>query len=287
MSLFVSGNLTGLCGCAYVCVCVLVCMRVCVCVRVQIQIQKPSNLALARACWSNYKQRYTVKLLFVLSPAGKITFVSDAYPGRITDYDLVRLSGFLELVEPGDRYAADKGVTINPLLLPLQAMITMPPRKHTNQQQFSSDSAKEVHTQAKVRVHVERAIRKIKVFKYVSQTQPLHTLRYFSKAVFVVSMLVNYWGAPVGPKFMKKSVAAMEVRTTFSCWKAAACVAHLLLCAQKVKKNAAWSSANIRPCVLGESLPDAVLDESRYPAEGNEPEAEPYDPEVIIQFVRE
>lgn len=177
----------------------------------QIEIQQPKNVALARACWSNYKQRYTVKILFVLSPAGKIIFVSDAFPGRITDVDLVRLSGFLDYVQPGDRFAADKGVTIDSLLLPLGARIRMPPRKLDNQPQFTPDCVDEIHRQARVRVHVERAIRKVKVFKYISSKQPLHTLRYFGKAVWFAAMLVNQFAPPIGPKHMAESVAATKV----------------------------------------------------------------------------
>lgn len=177
----------------------------------QVQIQKPSDLNLARACWSNYKQRYTVKILFVLSPCGKIVFVSEAFPGRITDSDLVRLSGFLDLVEDGDVYAADKGVTVNPLLIPLGARIIYPPFKKKGQAAFSADMAAESHAQAKVRVHVERSIRKVKVYKYMSQEQPLHTLRYYSQAVWVIVCLVNMFGSPVGPAYMEETVRAQKV----------------------------------------------------------------------------
>lgn len=150
-------------------------------------------------------------MLFVLSPAGKIVFTSAAFPGRITDYDLVRLSGFLDLVEERDCFAADKGVTIQSLLLPLGAKIIMPPRKLEGQDQFSADAVHEGQGQAKVRVHIERAIRKVKVFKYISRRQPLHTLRYFSKCVWFIVFLVNLWGSPVGPSWMEENVEAQKV----------------------------------------------------------------------------
>jgi hypothetical protein len=150
----------------------------------------------------------------MLSPAGKIVFTSAAFPGRITDYDLVRLSGFLDLVEKGDCFAADKGVTVQSLLLPLGAKIIMPPRKLANQKQFSADAVYEGQSQAKVRVHIERAIRKVKTYKYISRRQPLHTLRYFSKCVWFVVFLVNLWGAPIGPAHMVETVVGQKVRTS-------------------------------------------------------------------------
>jgi hypothetical protein len=75
----------------------------------EIFIERPTCKNAARACWSRYKHRYTVKVclqphpslptivpqvpdslnlqqqvLFVLSPFGMVKYTSDAYPGRIT-----------------------------------------------------------------------------------------------------------------------------------------------------------------------------------------------------------
>lgn len=71
-------------------------------------------------------------------------------------FNQVKCSGFLDLVEKGDCFAADKGVLIRSELAARGAMLKAPPRKLKGQKQFSADAAMEVTLQAKVRIHVER-----------------------------------------------------------------------------------------------------------------------------------
>ena len=44
-----------------------------------------------------------------ISPDGVITFVSSLYPGSISDKELTRQSGIMDLHEPGDSVMADRG----------------------------------------------------------------------------------------------------------------------------------------------------------------------------------
>ena len=165
----------------------------------EIRIQKPSDPNLARACWSEYKHYYTIKILIVLSPAGHIVYVSRAFPGRITDNDLVRKCGFLDLVEKGDVYAADKGVNIGSALALRGAILRTPPRKFTGQAQFSSDAEFETSRQANLRIHVERAIRSVKCFRYWQGDVQIALLRHAGRAMRVCVMLTNLQDQPFGP----------------------------------------------------------------------------------------
>ena len=51
---------------------------------------------------SNYKNDSTYKGLVGISPNGVITFVSLLYPGSISDKELTRRCGILELLDEGD-----------------------------------------------------------------------------------------------------------------------------------------------------------------------------------------
>ena len=53
---------------------------------------------------------------FASHPVLDITFVSQLYPGRISDIEIVEQSNFCELIEAGDQYLADKGFEIHDLI---------------------------------------------------------------------------------------------------------------------------------------------------------------------------
>ena len=62
--------------------------------------------------FSSYKNHNTFKALVGISPDGAITFVSSLYPGCISDKELTRKSGILDLLEEGDSVMADTGFEI-------------------------------------------------------------------------------------------------------------------------------------------------------------------------------
>ena len=62
--------------------------------------------------FSSYKNSNTFKALVGISPDGVITFVSSFYPGSISDKELTRPSGFLDLLDCGNSVMADRGFDI-------------------------------------------------------------------------------------------------------------------------------------------------------------------------------
>ena len=84
--------------------------------------------------FSHYKNHNTYKSLIGLSPSGVVTFVSDLFPGSISDRDLVRRSGMLALLTPGDTIMADWGFDIADDLTPLGVCIDIPPFLRDKQQ---------------------------------------------------------------------------------------------------------------------------------------------------------
>ena len=93
----------------------------------EIYVQKPVLPDLQQMTFSNYKNSNTYKVLVEISPAGAITFISDLYAGAISDKELTKESGILQLLEIGDTVMADRGFDIQDDLTPLGVKLNVPP----------------------------------------------------------------------------------------------------------------------------------------------------------------
>ena len=93
----------------------------------EIYVQKPALPDLQQMTFSNYKNSNTYKVLVGISPAGAITFISDLYAGAISDKELTKQSGILQLLEIGDTVMADRGFDIQDDLTPLGVKLNVPP----------------------------------------------------------------------------------------------------------------------------------------------------------------
>ena len=65
----------------------------------EIYVQTPSSLLLQSQLYSSYKSNTTLKGLIGIAPHGAITFVSSLYTGSISDKEMTRFSGILDLLE--------------------------------------------------------------------------------------------------------------------------------------------------------------------------------------------
>ena len=77
--------------------------------------------------FSSYKNDNTYKALIGISPSGAITFISKLFSGSISDKELTRQSGILDLLQPGDSVMADRGFDIEEFLIPLGVKLNIPP----------------------------------------------------------------------------------------------------------------------------------------------------------------
>jgi hypothetical protein len=137
----------------------------------EIKTQAPSSLLLSSQFYSNYKSSHTVKALIGIAPNGAITFVSSLFTGCMSDVEIVNLSGILDLIEKDDSVMADKGFTIEDLLEKKGATLNIPPFLRDSNSlsgQFTMKEITQTQQIAAVRIHVERAIRKIKEFHFLS-----------------------------------------------------------------------------------------------------------------------
>ena len=116
-------------------------------------MKRPSSLDNQSACYSQYKSRTTMKALIGITPSGATAFVSELYPGSISDKEIVKRSGLLEVLQPGDEIMADKGFLIQDELVSVGATLVMP-KFLKNRKQFTKEEAEHNKKVACLRVHV-------------------------------------------------------------------------------------------------------------------------------------
>ena len=157
----------------------------------EIKCQTPSSLVLHSETYSSYKSHTTFKSLIGIAPSGHITFISQLYAGSISDRELTVRSGLLNLpFNQGDVVMADKGFTISDLLEPIGVGLNIPPFLGSQSQQTPSEviATQEI---ASERIHVERAINKVKNFHIFNQVIPLSFAGSLNQMWTVCAMLTN------------------------------------------------------------------------------------------------
>ena len=130
----------------------------------------PSQPRTQSATFSNYKHN-TAKGLVGISPKGDLTFVSELYAGNTSDKQVTNDCGLFNLLEPGDEILADRGFGIEDDL-PAGVSLNLPPFLN-DQKQFSEEDETKTRRIAKYRIHVERAIQRIKSFLILQDTLPI------------------------------------------------------------------------------------------------------------------
>lgn len=156
----------------------------------EVFIERPRNLEIQALTWSDYKKHNTVKFLVGIAPNGMVTFLSKAWGGRASDVHITRESGFFDLVDPGDIILADRGFTIKEDLLIKQAKLEIPPPSKGKEQQSPQEVAKTKRV-ANARIHVERAIGRMKQFEILKETLPITLVPLVDDIIIVCAALVN------------------------------------------------------------------------------------------------
>lgn len=156
-------------------------------------LQKPKNLDSRGESYSHYYSNNTIKYLVSIAPCGLIMFISAAYGGRCSDKFITMDSGILEYLRPGDEVMADRGFTIRDILFERKINLVIP--SFTNKgAQLSEEQVTSTRRIANVRIHVERAIRRLKVFKILSQVVPITLVPKVDKILRICAALVNLRG---------------------------------------------------------------------------------------------
>ena len=165
----------------------------------ELKIQSPSDLVKQSQSYSSYKSHNTLKGLVGCSPAGCTIFVSELYTGSISDKKITEECGLYDVLKkklevgqilPGDGIMIDKGFSIKEELKNLGLEINVPPMG--TELQFSAADVQETRKIASCRVHVERAIRKIKTYKILKGVIPIKMIPHINQIWTVCALLSDF-----------------------------------------------------------------------------------------------
>ncbi|XP_035853758.1 uncharacterized protein LOC118494305 [Sander lucioperca] len=162
-------------------------------------LQKAKNLDSRTESYSHYYASNTVKYLVATAPSGIVMYISEAYGGKCNDRFITQNSGFLDHLRAGDEVMGDRGFTIRDLLEERNIRLITPAftRKKS---QLTNEQVTRTRRIANVRIHIERAIRRLKVYKILSQTVPIHFVTKIDKILKICAALVNLRGELISSK---------------------------------------------------------------------------------------
>ena len=155
----------------------------------ELYIQKPKLPSSQKITWSNYKHSNTAKLLIGITPNGIISFVPPLWTGMISDKEIVKATGLINILEEGDAVIADKGFLIHDLLTFKKIELISPAFCHGPR--LSSRGTTHTRRIASLRSHVERYILKLKQFRILSGVIPLVLKPMLDRIIFVCAALCN------------------------------------------------------------------------------------------------
>ncbi|XP_012562119.2 uncharacterized protein LOC105847239 [Hydra vulgaris] len=166
----------------------------------EIFIERPKSLYNQAVTWSDYKHHNTVKVLIGIAPNGYITFLSKCYGGRASDKFITSDSGFYDLLERDDEVMADRGFQIREELLFRYCSLSVPPGARVKSQMTASECKKTTDV-ANLRIHIERAINRIKTFRILKNVLPISMLYHMDDIILSCAALCN-----LKPALIKKIV---------------------------------------------------------------------------------
>ena len=129
--------------------------------------QMPSKLDLQGVVWSEYYHRHTAKALIGITLWGSVCFCSKLYPGGISNPEIFRKSGTVDLINPGDQIMVDKGFLIDEDVITHGGVVIRPAFKNTKQQ-FNPQQVESSRKIMSVRIYVEQAINNKTGVKWIS-----------------------------------------------------------------------------------------------------------------------
>ena len=131
----------------------------------ELKIEKPGAPSSQKVTWSDYKSHNTFKqdcLNVGINPSRVFGFIFDFYSGAIFDRAITIMSGLLEKLEPMDDVMAHWGFNLRDLVIKRNATLNIP--QFAKGKPLSTKACTKTRRIASLRIHVERAIQRMKKF---------------------------------------------------------------------------------------------------------------------------
>ncbi|XP_062550489.1 uncharacterized protein LOC134215284 [Armigeres subalbatus] len=156
----------------------------------EVPVATPKCLNCRISCYSNYKGRRTIKFLIGVTPAGLISFISNAYTGKSSDKYIFNQEQIINRLEAHrDEVMVDKGVSIQHECLTNHIKLHIPPFMRS--ERLSPLEASNNEAIAKARIHVERVIQRIKIFNVLTDCVTPPILGHIDDITIIVCGIVN------------------------------------------------------------------------------------------------
>ncbi|XP_029851444.2 uncharacterized protein LOC115333047 [Ixodes scapularis] len=156
----------------------------------ELTLQRPRKLMARAQTYSAYKAANTLKFLTVIAPNGHLMYVSDVYGGRASDKHIVRTCGVEDFLQRGDEIMADRGFALEAHLEARGIKLNVPAFTR-GKPQLSETEVTKTRRIASVRIHVERAINRIKTYRIFKSALPIASRKTINDMVFVCAGLCN------------------------------------------------------------------------------------------------
>ena len=157
----------------------------------EVPLKKNKCLNCSIRTYSHYKGTHTIKFMVGVTKCGAITFISKCYGGRASDKFIFNDSKVLEKLRPGDAVMADKGFSIEEECASMNIELYKPPVFSKFKKQFEPEEAETCRRIARARVHVERTIQRIRLYKILNERLDWLFLESIDKILSIVCALVN------------------------------------------------------------------------------------------------
>lgn len=161
-------------------------------------VNKPRDTPKQKAYWSRYKHHWTIKHMVGISPGGRVIFVSDGFPGGISDTRLVKRSGLLDILPRNSAVLADKGYLYTSIYRKMGIKLVTPPRKSKGKG-FTEAEILKSRRVSSARIFVECMIRGAKINRILTTTVSAERQAHFSRCFQIAAWGTNF-KAPFKPR---------------------------------------------------------------------------------------